>query len=143
MAKLIKEEADRGRLHIESPLMGESLVSKDLLKRTEAVVDYFRMHPDIKVIKIGGQSIIDRGRTAILPILDVLIKAKEHYKIILMTGGGTRARHVYNIGIDLGMPTGVLSKLGDKVSWQNAEMLSVLLSKHGGQRLATATTWNN
>jgi hypothetical protein len=30
------------------------------------------------------------------------------------------------------MPTGVLSKLGDKVSWQNAEMLSVLLSKHGG-----------
>lgn len=31
-----------------------------------------------------------------------------------MTGGGTRARHVYNIGVDLGMPTGVLSKLGDK-----------------------------
>ncbi len=28
-----------------------------------------------------------------------------------MTGGGTRARHVYNIGVDLGMPTGVLSKL--------------------------------
>lgn len=27
-----------------------------------------------------------------------------------------RARHVYNIGVDLGMPTGVLSKLGDKVS---------------------------
>lgn len=134
MAKLIKEETDSGRLHIESPLMGESLVSKEFLRRTEAK-DYFRMHPDINVIKIGGQSIIDRGRTAILPILDVLIKAKEQYKIILMTGGGTRARHVYNIGIDLGMPTGVLSKLGDKVSWQNAEMLSVLLSKHGGVKI--------
>ncbi len=134
MAKLVKEESDTGRLHIESPLMGESLVSKEFLKRTEAV-DYFRMHPDINVIKIGGQSIIDRGRKAILPILDVLIEAKEKYKILLMTGGGTRARHVYNIGVDLGMPTGVLSKLGDKVSWQNAEMLSVLLSKHGGVKI--------
>lgn len=55
MAKLIKEETDRGRLHIESPLMGESLVDKGLLKRTEAV-DYFRMHPDINVIKIGGRA---------------------------------------------------------------------------------------
>ncbi len=134
MSKLVKEESDTGRLHIESPLMGESLVSKEFLRRTEAV-DYFRMHPDINVIKIGGQSIIDRGRKAILPILDVLIEAKEKYKIILMTGGGTRARHVYNIGVDLGMPTGVLSKLGDKVSWQNAEMLSVLLSKHGGVKI--------
>jgi molybdenum storage protein len=52
-----------------------------------------------------------------------------------MTGGGTRARHVYNIGVDLGMPTGVLSKLGDKVSWQNAEMLAVLLAKHGGVKI--------
>jgi molybdenum storage protein len=52
-----------------------------------------------------------------------------------MTGGGTRARHVYNIGIDLGMPTGVLSKLGDKISWQNAEMMSVLLAKHGGVKI--------
>jgi molybdenum storage protein len=33
------------------------------------------------------------------------------------------------------MPTGVLSKLGDKVSWQNAEMLAVLLSKHGGVKI--------
>jgi molybdenum storage protein len=93
------------------------------------------MHPEINVIKIGGQSIIDRGRKAVLPILDVLVQAKEKYKIILMTGGGTRARHVYSIGVDLGMPTGVLSKLGDKVSWQNAEMLSVLLAKHGGVKI--------
>jgi molybdenum storage protein len=134
MAKLVKEEGESGRLHIESSLMGESLVSKEFLKRTEAK-EYFRMHPDINVLKIGGQSIMDRGAKALFPILDVLIEAKEKYKILLMTGGGTRARHVYNIGIDLGMPTGVLSKLGDKVSWQNAEMLSVLLSKHGGVKI--------
>jgi molybdenum storage protein len=134
MTKLVKEEGDSGRLHIESDLMGESLVSKDLLKSTEAK-EYFRMHPDINVLKIGGQSIMDRGGAALFPILNALIEAKEKYKILLMTGGGTRARHVYNIGVDLGMPTGVLSKLGDKVSWQNAEMLSVLLSKHGGVKI--------
>lgn len=134
MAKLIKEDGEDGRLHIESPLMGESLVSKELLKQTEAS-EYFRMHPDINVLKIGGQSIMDRGGKALFPILDALIEAKDKHKILLMTGGGTRARHVYNIGVDLGMPTGVLSKLGDKVSWQNAEMLAVLLSKHGGVKI--------
>jgi molybdenum storage protein len=134
MTKLVKEEGDSGRLHIESDLMGESLVSKELLKSTEAK-EYFRMHPDINVLKIGGQSIMDRGGKTLFPILNALIEAKEKYKILLMTGGGTRARHVYNIGVDLGMPTGVLSKLGDKVSWQNAEMLSVLLSKHGGVKI--------
>jgi molybdenum storage protein len=134
MGKLIKEEPEKGRLHIDSPLMGESLVSKELLKKTEAA-EYFRMHPDINVLKIGGQSIMDRGGKALFPILDALIQAKDKHKILLMTGGGTRARHVYNIGVDLGMPTGVLSKLGDKVSWQNAEMLAVLLAKHGGVKI--------
>lgn len=134
MGKLVKEDAEKGRLHIETQLMGESLVSKKLLARTEAE-DYFRMHPDVNVMKIGGQSIMDRGAKAILPILDVLLEEKDKHKILLMTGGGTRARHVYNIGVDLGMPTGVLSKLGDKVSWQNAEMLSVLLADRGGVKI--------
>ena len=134
MGKLIKEDGDKGRLHIETRLLGESLVDKGLLKKTEAT-DYFRMQPDVNVLKIGGQSIMDRGAKALFPILDELVKAKEKHKILLMCGGGTRARHVYNIGVDLGMPTGVLSKLGDKVSWQNAEMLSVLLAKHGGVKI--------
>jgi molybdenum storage protein len=114
--------------------MGESLVSKKFLAKTESS-EYFRMHPDVNVLKIGGQSIMDRGSKALFPIVEALIEAKEKYKLLLMTGGGTRARHVYNIGVDLGMPTGVLSKLGDKVSSQNTEMLSVLLAKHGGVRI--------
>jgi molybdenum storage protein len=134
MGNMIKENDEKGRLHIKTPLMGESLVSKEFLKNTESR-EYFRMHPDINVLKIGGQSIMDRGAKAILPIVDELIKLKDEHVILLMTGGGTRARHVYSIGVDLGMPTGVLSKLGDKVSWQNAEMLSVLLAKHGGVKI--------
>jgi molybdenum storage protein len=134
MAKLIKEEQETGRLHIDTEFMGESLVSKEFLKRTEAK-DYFRMQPEINILKIGGQSIMDRGAKALFPILDALVELKNKYKMLLMTGGGTRARHVYSIGVELGMPTGVLSKLGDKVSWQNAEMLSVLLAKHGGVKI--------
>ncbi len=134
LSSLIKEKSDAGRLHIDTPLMGESLVSKKFLAKTESS-EYFRMHPDVNVLKIGGQSIMDRGSKALFPIIDVLLQAKEQFKILLMTGGGTRARHVYNIGVDLGMPTGVLSKLGDKVSSQNAEMLAVLLAKHGGVRI--------
>ena len=49
LAKLIKEKSDKGRLHIESPLMGESLVSREILKATEAR-EYFRMHPDIHLL---------------------------------------------------------------------------------------------
>ena len=134
MGKLIKETQEGGRLHIESPLMGESLVSRKLLGGQHRG-EVFRMHPDVNVLKIGGQSIMDRGAKALLPILDVLLEAKEKHKMILMTGGGTRARHIYNIGLELGMPTGVLSKLGDKVASQNAEILSVLLSKYGGVRI--------
>lgn len=134
MAKLIKEEQETGRLHIDTQFMGESLVSKEFLKRTESS-EYFRMQPEINILKIGGQSIMDRGAKALFPILDELVKLKNEHKMLLMTGGGTRARHVYSIGVELGMPTGVLSKLGDKVSWQNAEMLSVLLAKHGGVKI--------
>lgn len=104
-SSLIKEKSEVGRLHIDTPLMGESLVSKKFLGKTESA-EYFRMHPDVNVLKIGGQSIMDRGSKALFPIIEVLLQAKEQFKILLMTGGGTRARHVYNIGVDLGMPTG-------------------------------------
>ena len=74
MTKLMKEKGASGRLHIDTPMMGESLVSKVFLKQTEAK-EYFRMHPDINVLKIGGQSIMDRGAKALLPmsILGVLL----------------------------------------------------------------------
>jgi molybdenum storage protein len=87
------------------------------------------------VVKIGGQSIIDRGREALLPVLDELVEARRSHKIILATGGGTRARHAYAIATDLGMPTGVLARLGSSVSEQNALMLAILLARHGGIKI--------
>jgi molybdenum storage protein len=125
---------ESGRLHIESPLMGESLMDKSLLARTD-VGPVFRPMPDLTVVKIGGQSIIDRGRVALLPVLDELVEAHKSLKIIIATGGGTRARHAYAIATDLGMPTGVLARLGSSISEQNALMVAILLSPYGGIKI--------
>src|SRR5512142_1268059 len=129
----LKREAS-GRLHIESVLMGESLMDKSLLASTDSVPIH-RLMPDLIVVKVGGQSIIDRGRVALLPILDELVEARKSHKILITTGGGTRARHAYAIATDLGMPTGVLAKLGASISEQNALMVAILLSQRGGIKI--------
>ena len=90
------------------------------------------MMPDVKVIKLGGQSIMDRGRAAVFPILDELVALKDKHKLLLCTGGGTRARHIYAMASDLELPTGILAALGGYVPRQNARMLQMLLAKHGG-----------
>ncbi len=125
---------DSGRLHIDTPLMAESLMDKTLLEGTETA-NVFRPLPNLNVIKLGGQSIIDRGGEAVLPLVEEIVAAREEHELLVTTGGGTRSRHVYAIGLDLGMPTGVLAKLGSSVSEQNALMLSILLAPHGGIKI--------
>ena len=123
-----------GRLHIQTPLMAESLMDKSLLASTETD-QVFRPLPNLNVIKLGGQSIIDRGRSALLPILAEIVPARKQHEILVVTGGGTRSRHAYAIALDLGMPTGVLAKLGDSISEQNALMVSLLLAPNGGVKI--------
>ncbi len=89
--------------------------------------------PDIWVLKIGGQSIMDRGRKAVYPILEELVAArKQGVSFLLGTGGGTRARHAYSVALDLDLPTAMLAKVGASVPVQNARMLQMLLAKDGG-----------
>ncbi|MBS3783431.1 MAG: uridine kinase [Anaerolineae bacterium] len=125
---------DSGRLHIDTPLMAESLMDKTLLEATETDT-VFRPLPNLNVIKLGGQSIIDRGRESVLPLVEEIVAARDEHELLVTTGGGTRSRHVYAIGMDLGMPTGVLAKLGSSISEQNALMLSILLAPHGGIKI--------
>ena len=117
-------------VELESLLMQRSLTDAQLQVATDAAPD-FRILPDATVIKIGGQSIIDRGRAAVFPLIDEIVANLPHHKMIIGTGAGTRARHAYSVGLDLGMPTGVLSVLGTFVSMQNARMIHYLLAKHG------------
>jgi molybdenum storage protein len=125
---------ESGRLHIETPLMAESLMDKTLLRGTETET-VFRPLPDLSVVKLGGQSLIDRGRSVVLPLLDEIVAARAEHSLLVMTGGGTRSRHAYAIALDLGMPIGVLAKLGASISEQNALMISVLLAPHGGVKI--------
>ncbi len=115
--------------------LGQSLVrgnltDPELLARTDDK-PVIQILPDANVIKIGGQSLIDRGRAAVFPLIDEIVENLGRHKMIIGTGAGTRARHAYSVGIDLGMPTGVLSVLGTFVSMQNARMLHYLLAKQG------------
>jgi molybdenum storage protein len=109
-------------------------MDKTLLRGTETET-VFRPLPDLNVIKLGGQSIIDRGRSVVLPLLDEIVAARAAHPLLVMTGGGTRSRHAYAIALDLDMPTGVLAKLGASISEQNALMISLLLAPHGGVKI--------
>jgi molybdenum storage protein len=131
---LVKDES--GRLHIESPLMGESLMRKELLTDTDLPADQiYRSLPELNVIKIGGQSIIDRGHEILWPILEEIVAARREHQMVIVTGGGTRSRHAYAIALDLGMPAGVLAKLGASISEQNALMVALLLAPYGGLKI--------
>ena len=128
-------EKDGKRLHVKSALMGESLVSKEFIERLD-IAPQERLYPDIAVMKIGGQSICDRGVKALPSILREIVRVREDHKILLTTGGGTRSRHIYTIGLEMGMPTGVIAKFGSMVSEQNALMIATLLSPWGGIKIS-------
>jgi molybdenum storage protein len=115
---------------LEALLMQRSLTDPQLLAAAAAAADY-RILPDATVIKIGGQSVIDRGRAAVYPLVDEIVAARKSHKLLIGTGAGTRARHLYSIAAGLGLPAGVLSQLGASVANQNASMLGQLLAKYG------------
>ena len=111
-------------------LVSGSLSDAALQRATEATPD-LAILPWVNVVKIGGQSIMDRGRSAVWPLVDEIVANLNRHKMILGTGAGTRARHIYSLAIDLGLPVGVLTVLGTAVAWQNAQMLQYLLARHG------------
>ncbi|MFG1401800.1 amino acid kinase family protein [Xanthobacter sediminis] len=115
---------------LEALLMQRSLTDPQLLAAADTAED-FRILPDATVIKIGGQSVIDRGRSAVYPLVDEIVTARKAHKLLIGTGAGTRARHLYSIAAELNLPAGVLAQLGASVANQNAEMLGQLLAKHG------------
>lgn len=111
-------------------LVTGSLTDKSLLEQTDRPHTR-RILPQANVIKVGGQSFIDRGRAAVFPLIEEIRENLPRHKLIIGTGAGTRARHAYSVGVELGMPTGVLSVLGTFVSMQNARMLHYLLADQG------------
>lgn len=111
-------------------LLAGSLTDEATLRSTEQTPDY-PILPWANVVKIGGQSIMDRGRSVVYPLIEEIVANCSRHKMILGTGAGTRARHIYSLAIDLGLPTGVLTVLGTAVAWQNAQILHYLLARYG------------
>src|SRR5947209_18358046 len=118
-----------GAQHVISRLMRESLIDKKVIAGTESAVR--RILPALNVVQIGGLSIMDRGHSAVLPLLEEIVANQDEHTQVVGVGPGVRARHILSVGLDLGLPTGALATLAAKSSAQNAYMVSCLLASHG------------
>ena len=65
--------------HLKSEFIGDSLTDRSLLRQT-GKGKVIRMLPEVNVLKIGGQSIIDRGKKAVYPLLEEIVKNKKKHK---------------------------------------------------------------
>jgi molybdenum storage protein len=126
MSKLV---TDDGRTHITSNLMRESLVDRKVIARTQSDHE-FEIMPDVVLVGIGGQSIFDRGKAALLPLVAEISSLRGKHKMMIGVGGGTRVRHTVSIALDLGVPTGGVAQLVGAMEEANAVFLNALLAKH-------------
>ena len=141
MTKLVGGD---GRTHIESPLMRESLQDRGVLSKTESQHD-IKIFPDVTLVSIGGQSIFDRGKSAILPLVDEIAgikKAMPKVKMVIGVGGGTRMRHTMSIALDLGLPVGGMAQLVGAMEELNAIVLNTLLASHGSMPMQRDHFWD-
>src|SRR5262252_10583384 len=116
--------------HVASPLARQTLLDRDLTSPV-AGGRPIRLLPWVQIVKIGGRSILDRGPQAILPLVDELRKLLPEHRLLILTGAGIRARHLYSVGLDLGLPVGSLAPLAANEAGQNGHMLACLLAPEG------------
>jgi molybdenum storage protein len=110
-------------------LMRQSLVDSQTKRGTERPV--IRILPWLNVIKNGARSIVDSGRDAGMPVDDELAQALTEHRLLIATGAGIRSRHIFSVGLDLGLPTGVLAALSAADAEQNAHIIATLMAQHG------------
>ncbi len=116
--------------HVASPLARQTLLDGELT-RPVAGGRPIRLLPWLQVVKIGGRSIMDRGAEAILPVVDELRKILPEHRLLILTGAGIRARHLFGVGLDLGLPVGSLAPLAASEAGQNGHILASLLAPDG------------
>lgn len=122
---------------VPSALMRQTLLDRELVKPIERPV--IRLLPWLNVVAIGGRSIMDRGRDAVLPLVEELRGVLPEHRMLILTGAGIRARHVLGVGLDLGLPTGVLAGLVATEAEQNAHLVAALLAADGVSYLPHGT----
>jgi len=116
--------------HIDSMYMRESLLDKKVMAQG-AETPTFKMLPFVHIVKIGASSFLDKGKKVTYPIVDKMREILKNKKLVISTGGGARSKHLFSVGLDLGMPTGVLAQLAGEDALGNAHILGTLLSPEG------------
>jgi molybdenum storage protein len=134
-------EHSLGIKHVTSPLARQTLLD-DSLTRPVAGGRPVRLLPWLQVVKIGGRSIMDRGAEAILPVVEEIRKLLPEHRLLILTGAGIRARHLYSVGLDLGLPVGSLAPLAASEAGQNGHILASLLAADGVSYLEHPTIAN-
>jgi len=119
-----------GIKHIASPLARQTLLDSSLTSPVAAIRP-IRLLPWLQVVKIGGRAIMDRGHEAIVPIVEEIRKLLPEHRLLILTGAGIRARHLYSVGLDLGLPVGSLAPLAASEAGQNGHILASLLASEG------------
>ena len=122
--------AENTAKHIESFLARQTLLDAKLT-RPATDREPIRLLPWLAVVKVGGRSIMDRGADAILPLVEELRRVLPEHKLLILTGAGIRARHIFSVGLDLGLPVGNLQGLASTESGQNGSILASLLANDG------------
>jgi molybdenum storage protein len=122
---------------VPSALMRQTLLDRELIRPLDRPV--IPLLPWLNVVVIGGRSIMDRGRDAVLPVVDELRGALPEYRLLILTGPGIRGRHVLGVGLDLGLPTGVLAALASADAEQNGHLVAALLAEQGVSYLSHAS----
>jgi molybdenum storage protein len=74
---------------------------------------------------------MDRGHEAILPLVAELRALLSEHRLLILTGAGIRARHLYSVGLDLGLPVGSLAPLAASEAGQNGHIIGCLLAPEG------------
>jgi molybdenum storage protein len=122
---------------VASVFARQTLLDRDLVRQPDRPV--VRLLPWLNVVTLGGRSIIDRGADTIKPVVDELRAAMSEHRMLILTGPGIRARHVLGVGLDLGLPTGVLAALMATEAEQNGHLIAALLAEEGVSYLAHGT----
>lgn len=114
---------------VPSALMRQTLLDRELVRPLDRPV--IPLLPWLDVIVIGGRSIMDRGHDAVIGVVDELRAALPEHRMLILTGPGIRGRHALGVGLDLGLPTGVLAKLVSADAEQNGHLVAALLAEQG------------
>lgn len=114
---------------LPSALMRQTLLDPELVRPLERPV--IPLLPWLNIVVIGGRSIMDRGGDAVTLVVNELRASLAEHRLLILTGPGIRGRHVLGVGLDLGLPTGVLAALVSAEAEQNGHLIAALLAEQG------------